>query len=307
MRVYLAFIGCVLIWGSTWYAIELQLGVVPKEWSLFYRFGLASLVLFLICLIRRERLKLAPSQHFWTASTGLFLFSGSYILTYSGAEYLTSGLVAVTFSLLSFLNIVNARIFLGNKIESSRLMAALVGIAGLTLIFQPEIQAFNFEDTAVRGIAFCVAATLACSFGNTFAGAPQSQMIPLLSFNAYSIGYGAFFDLMFALSTGKPIAFDMQASYIGSLLHLSLMGTVVAFTMYIWLIEQIGVGRAAYMSVMVPIVALIASTFLEGFIWSMEAIIGLTMVVSGNVLMIKNRKAASTQPSETPEPAHENR
>lgn len=296
MGVFLAFFGCVLIWGSTWYAIELQLGVVPKEWSLVYRFGLASLVLFAICFIRKERLRIRLQNHLWMAITGMTLFSTGYVFTYWGTEYLTSGLVAVTFSMLSFLNIVNARIFLGNPITPSTIGAALIGIAGLVLIFMPEITVLTLEDDTTLGVALCLTATVMASIGNVSAGAASTRSVPVLSFNAWSIGYGALTNLVFALASGKPIAFDPHAPYVLSLLYLSIVGTVIAFTMYIWLIGKIGVGRAAYMAVMVPVVALVISTFMEGFVWTIEAAVGLALVVAGNVLMI-NRKAKAVTPA----------
>lgn len=301
MQIILAFLACVLIWGSTWYAIELQLGVVPKEWSVVYRFVIASGVLFLVCFFRKEKLKVAARDHIWVAGTGLFLFSGTYILTYTGAEFLTSGLVAISFSLLSFLNIVNGRLFLGNRIQGSSLLAALIGVAGLIFVFKPEIEAFSLTDTSLQGLIYCLLATVVCSLGNTLAGAPKSQSIPLFTFNAYALGYGALFNTLYALSTGSTPALDMQFSYVGSLIYLSIVGTVIAFSIYLWLIDQIGIGRAAYMSVMTPVVALSISTFMEGFIWTSEAIAGVSFVVFGNLLMLKlkNRPKTSKPVKET--------
>ncbi|MFC4348164.1 DMT family transporter [Kordiimonas lipolytica] len=299
MRVTLAFVGCVLIWGSTWYAIELQLGIVPKEWSLVYRFGIASFTLFLLCLVRKERLIFPINQHLWPACTGLFLFSATYVLTYGGAEYLTSGLVAITFALLSFLNIINGRIFLGNAIKPSALFSALLGILGLAFIFKPEIDSFTLDDEAFRGLLLCLGATLVCSFGNTFAGTSGSRSMPLFSFNAWALGYGALFNFSYAIYSGKPVGFDPSASYVGSLLYLAIVGTVIAFSMYIWLIEQIGIGRAAYMSVLTPVIALAISTVLEGFTWNLFALSGLALVVCGNLLVARTREKPSQQISKS--------
>ncbi|WP_417451546.1 DMT family transporter [Kordiimonas sp.] len=296
MGVFLAFFGCVLIWGSTWYAIELQLGVVPKEWSLVYRFGIASLVLFAICLLKRERLRIRLRNHIWMAITGMTLFSTGYVFTYWGAGYLTSGLVAVTFSMLSFLNILNARIFLGNPVSPSTIGAALIGMLGLVLIFMPEISTLSLEDDTTLGVALCLIATVIASLGNVSAGAASTRSAPVLSFNAWSLGYGALTNLVFALASGEAIAFDPRAPYVLSLLYLSIVGTVIAFTMYVWLIGKIGVGRAAYMAVMVPVVALVISTLFEGFIWTPEAMAGLALVIVGNVAMIR-RKAKLTAPA----------
>lgn len=300
MRVSLAFIGCVLIWGSTWYAIELQLGVVPKEWSLVYRFGIASTTLFLLCLAKKERLKFTLGQHIWPACTGLFLFSATYVLTYSGAEYLTSGLVAITFALLSFLNIINGRLFLGNSIKPSALVAALLGISGLIFIFKPEIESFTLDDEAFRGLLLCLGAAIVCSFGNTFAGTSGSRQMPLFSFNAWALSYGACFNLIYALSSGKPVGFDPSLSYMGSLLYLAIVGTVIAFSMYIWLIEQIGIGRAAYMSVLTPVIALVISTIFEDFTWNLFAFAGLSLVIGGNLLVAWSRGKPASASSGKP-------
>lgn len=297
MAVGVSFILCVLIWGSTWYAIELQLGIVAKEWSLFYRFAIAAVIMFIISLFRRQKLLIPLKDHKWMIGTGLSLFSGCYALTYAGTQFLTSGLVAITFSLLSFLNILNARIFLKNPIQPNMLFAALVGILGLILIFMPEIRALNLSDETTVGLLLCIAATIVASIGNTLAGMPQSKKIPLLSFNAWSMLYGAIALLIYALMSGHPMALDPRAPYILSLLHLSVAGTVIAFTLYVWLIGTIGLGRTAYIAVLVPIVALIISTIYEDFTWSTEAILGMTLVVGGNIALIKRKPLPQTIPT----------
>ncbi len=290
MAVGISFILCVLIWGSTWYAIELQLGVVATEWSLFYRFAIAAIIMFAISLFRHQKLLIPLKNHKWMIGTGLSLFSGCYALTYAGTQYLTSGLVAITFSLLSFLNILNARIFLKNPIQPNMLFAALIGILGLILIFMPEIRSLDLSDETTVGLLLCIGATVIASIGNTLAGMPQSKQIPLLSFNAWSMFYGAVALLIYALMSGHPMTIDPRAPYILSLLHLSIAGTVIAFTMYVWLIGNIGLGRTAYIAVLVPIVALVISTIYEDFIWSTEAMFGMALVIGGNIALIKRKR-----------------
>ena len=135
MRTIIAYILVVLIWGSTWYAIELQLGNVAPEWSVTYRFFLASILLFTWCIMRRRSLSFPFKTHLTLLLLGLLMFSGNYILVYTGTGYLTSGLVAVAFSTLTILNILNARIFLKIPVERSILLGALLGISGLLMIF----------------------------------------------------------------------------------------------------------------------------------------------------------------------------
>ena len=295
MRVVLAFAACVLIWGSTWYAIEWQLGYVAKEWSLTYRFALASLLLFLWCYYKKLPLSFSKSAHLYMLGTGFFLFSANYNMMYLGTIHLTSGLVAVAFSLLSFLNIVNGKLFLKADVQLSTFAAAMLGVFGLVLIFKPEIQNFGLGDMTTYGLAACVLGTLLASFGNTIVGTKKVKSLPLLPFNAWGMAYGTAFNLLAALIAAGAPTLDPRPEYYGALFYLSVMGTVVAFSLYLWLIDQIGVAKAAYMSVMMPLVALFISTFLEGFTWTIYAASGLALVVLGNILMIKSKTPAKTE------------
>jgi len=209
-----------------------------------------------------------------------------------GTEYLTSGLVAVCFSLLSFLNIINARIFLGVPVQGKALVAAVIGVIGLAMIFMPEIQNFSFADETMMGLSICIIATLIASWGNTVVATRTAISMPLMPFNTISMAYGTLFNLIFALIQGDPPSLDPRPEYYWALVYLSVMGTVVAFSLYLWLINQIGVARSAYMAVLTPIVALLISTVMEGFQWTAYAITGMAMVAAGNILMIKSKRPA---------------
>ncbi|UTW54544.1 DMT family transporter [Kordiimonas sp. SCSIO 12610] len=290
MAVIFTFILCVLIWGSTWYGIELQLGIVPKEWSLAYRFGLSAILLMAWCKFRNMDLAFSLKQHRLSAGLGLFLFSSNYFLVYTGTEYLTSGLVAVAFSLLSFFNIFTGRIFLKSPIQTPVIIAAIMGIFGLVLIFWPEMESLSLHDTTAIGLAFCIGATLFASVGNTIAGSDSAKVLSIIPFNAWGLTYGAIFNIIFALISGESPAIDPRPIYWISLIYLSLFGTVIAFTLYLWLMEKMGMARAGYIAVMTPIVALIISTFLEGFMWTLPAVIGLSLVILGNIVMINKKQ-----------------
>jgi len=289
MRIILAFASCVLIWGTTWYAIEWQLGHVAKEWSLTYRYAIAATALVAWCIYKKQPMRYTRRQHLYMFGTGLFLFSGNYVLVYWGTQYLTSGLVAVTFSLLTILNIFNARMFLGASIQAKSVSAALLGVVGLILIFKPEIQAFNIADATALGLIICIAATLVASWGNTIVATKTAAAAPLLPFNAWGMVYGAICNLVFALASGEAPSLDPRPEYYIALLYLSVAGTVIAFSLYLWLLSEIGVARASYMAVMTPLVALIISTLFEGYEWSVYAATGVGFVLLGNILMSRSK------------------
>jgi len=297
----LGFVLCVLIWGSTWYGVSMQLGVVPPEWSVAYRFATATVLLFGLAKIRGLSLGLSRRQHGFVALVGTFLFSTNYLMIYSATQYLTSGLVAVGFSLLTIMNILNARIFLGARIQPAVLIASLMGVLGLVLVFAEEVATLSLGDATVIGIGYVIGGTALASFGNTLAATPTMASMPLLVSSAWGMLYGTVVNSAIAYGLNGDPVFDPSARYIGSLIYLSAIGTVAAFTLYLWLIATWGVARSAYMAVLTPIVALIVSTVLEDFDWTAGSTLGLGLVLGGNVLMIQSRKSPGAQPSE----AHE--
>lgn len=297
MAVVLGFLACVLIWGSTWYGIEFQLGVVAKEWSVVYRFALSAILLQGWCMLRGLRVAFDPRGHLAAAGTGIFLFGINYLLVYAGTEYLTSGLVAVAFSLLSLMNIVSARVFLKTPVQFSVLAAAILGVIGLGMIFGNEIATFSAADGTLIGLAYCVGGTFIASLGNTIAASKSAKAFPILPFTALGLFYSAGFNLLVAIASGEPMAFDLAAPYVVSLLYLAVFGTIVAFTVYLWLIAQIGVARAGYISVVMPLVALTISTIYEGFTWTVAAVSGLTLVIFGNALMVRLRQTPAAKPA----------
>lgn len=120
------YLACVLIWGSTWFAIKFQLGVVAAEVSLVYRFSLAAIILLLFCLLTKRNLRFSPLQHVFIGLQGLFLFSANYLVFYWATGLLTSGIVALLFSTVILMNIVNGAIFLRKPIDPRVVLGALI-------------------------------------------------------------------------------------------------------------------------------------------------------------------------------------
>jgi drug/metabolite transporter (DMT)-like permease len=279
----------VLIWGTTWYAIKFQLGVVAPEISLVYRFGLAATIVFVYARATGASLKLPWREHRFVAAQGLTLFCLNYWLTYLSTQYLTSGLVAVLFTAIIFLNLVNARIFFGTPVEARVMLAAGAGMLGVGLLFLPELQAAIGNHVVLNGALLALGGTYLASLGNMAATHNAKQGVPVVTANAYGMAYGTLGLAVIAFLRGTPIAFEQTWSYVLSLLYLSLAGTSLAFGLYLVLMRRIGPARAAYTSVLFPVVALAVSTAFEGYRWSLPAIIGLAVLVAGNALALGGR------------------
>jgi len=279
----------VFIWGSTFYAIKFQLGDVAPELSVAYRFALASVLLFGWCLLRKLPLRFSWQQHFWMATLGFFLFSTNYVVVYWATAQLTSGLIAVVFSTIILMNIINSAIFFRKSINGLTAAAALIGLAGISLIFWPELSRFQSNPAALTGLLLSFLGTFIASLGNIVSARNQQHELPVVQCNAYGMAYGAAMLILLAFITDIPLTYAFTWEYNLSLLYLALFGSVLAFGSYLTLLGRIGPEKAAYTMILFPIVALIISTLFEGYTWSLSALFGIALVLSGNLLLILPR------------------
>jgi len=281
-----------LIWGSTWLVITFQLGVVAAEASIVYRFALAALLLMVYTLARRLPMRFTPRQHAFIALQGTFLFSLNYILVYLAEQNLTSGLVAIVFSMLILSNVVLGAVFLRNPIRPRVVLGGVIGVAGLALVFGPELAGFAQGGGWRLGLLLSAAAVLSASVGNILSARNQRAGLPVVQTNAYGMAYGAAVTLVLAVVRGVPFTFDPSPSYILSLLYLAVFGSVIAFGTYLTLIGRMGVDRAAYIGVIFPLVALLLSMLFEGLTLGAVGLVGVALVAAGNVLVLNRRRPA---------------
>lgn len=293
MKNITLYILCVIIWGSTWLAIKYQLGDVDPMVSVVYRFGLASGLLILFCRVKGLTLRFSVKDHLFMALLGILLFSVNYWLVYVAELYLTSGLVAVLFSSIVFMNIANGSIFLGAPVGKKMVAGAALGIVGILMVFKPEIEAFNLTDTSALGLCIGFVSVLLASLGNITSARNTKNNIPIIQANAFGMGYGAILMALIALASGKEFSFMVSLPYMGSLFYLSVFGSIVAFGSYLTLVGSIGADKASYAIMVVPVVALILSSFFEGYVWTFSAVSGLFLLVAGNFLALGKRRAAS--------------
>ncbi|MBC8023938.1 MAG: EamA family transporter [Burkholderiales bacterium] len=283
------FIAAVAIWGSTWLAITYQLGKVAPEASVFYRFLLASVLLFAYCIARRLPLRYSLREHLWIAFFGVLMFSVSYIFVYYAEEHVVSGLVAVGYSASPMLGMIGMRVFFGTPMTRSLIAGSILGMVGISLVFWPEFTRLQGNRDTALGALYTVIAVLVSAVGSIVAQRNQRAELPLWQGMAWGMLYGAIFSLAVALIAGKPLEFEATVPYVLSLLYLSILGSVLAFAAYLTLLHRIGAARAGYIGVMVPIVALVISAAFEGFRWHALTWAGIAVSVAGNVIVLRRR------------------
>ena len=279
-----------LIWGSTWLAIKYQLGTVDPLVSVVYRFFLASVILLLYCRITSLNLKFLIKEHMYMALLGIFLFGTNYWLVYLAELHLPSGLVAVVFSSIIFLNIINGAIFLKSKIRLYVLYSALIGMIGIVLVFKEEVLFFSLSSENSFALLLAIIAAILASLGNIISAFVQKKNLPVIQTNAFAMFYGPFFMLLVCLVMGKSFSFEVSFTYIGSLLYLTIFGSIIAFSSYLTLLGNIGADKSAYVTLVIPVIALIFSTIFEDYHWNTFAIIGVILILLGNSIILKRRK-----------------
>lgn len=292
MQNFLLYAVTVLIWGSTWFVITFQLGIVDPLVSISYRFALAAIILLGVLAFKNQLAprNLTTRQHGFIALQGALLFCLNYWLFYIGTGYITSGLVAIIFSTMTLMNIANQALFFRIQVKKQVMLGSILGLIGITAVFWPEIRDMEGHETVIKGIAFCLVASYLASLGNMAALRNSRDQIPVLESNSYGMVWGAGLSMIIALAMGKTINFDPSFDYIWSLIYLAVLGSAVAFGFYLTLMKRIGADKAAYATVLFPIVALIISTLFEGYSWTIEAFAGMALVLMGNVIAMTDRE-----------------
>jgi drug/metabolite transporter (DMT)-like permease len=293
MQVIVLYAIVVLIWGSTWGAITFQFGTVAEEVSVAYRFGIAAVTLFLFAFLTGKTVRL-PLRHYpMVIVQGLLLFSINYFFVYYGTSYITSGLVAVTFTLIVVCNSFLEWIFFRVPLEGRLFVAAVVGMLGIALIFWPEVTLFSLQDSSIYGLLMVCIGVVTASFGNMAAVVNTGRGLPVVAVNAHGMAWGTLLSVGVAAALGREFNFSREPAYIWSLLFLAVFGSSIAFGCYLALIRKIGSARAAYTSVLFPVVALAISTMLEGYQWSGLAVAGVLLTLGGNWLALRKTERPS--------------
>ena len=286
----LLYLSTVLIWGTTWLAIAFQVGDVMVEVSAFYRFALAALIQISVMIIL-GRLKWVPfSQQKWFALQGLLLFCINFLFFYNSAIYISSGLIAVVFSLATVFNMANNYIFSRVKPSPRSLFGATLGVSGVCALFWTDLISGDWTGSNITGLLLAIGGTYSFSLGNMVSQHQQKQGRDVLTANSYALVYGSVTLGAWSLFHGYAFELELTTKYLGSLLYLAVPGTIIGFAMYLKLIGRVGAEKAAYSTVLFPIVALSLSTIFEGYIWTPLSLVGVGLALAGNVVIFTKKK-----------------
>ncbi|HEX8222543.1 MAG TPA: DMT family transporter [Allosphingosinicella sp.] len=293
-RILIPFLLVTLIWSSTWIVIKDQLATVPPTWSVTYRFVIAGAAMFAWAAMSGASLRLGRRGHLFAALFGIPQFCLNFNFVYAAEHHVTSGLVATVFALLMVPNSALAWLFLKQKAGWGFVGGSAIACAGVALLFVQEIRASPAETEEVMlGIGLTVLGVLSASAANILQASRSVTVWPLASLLAWGMVYGVLANGLLAWASAGPPVVEARPAYWLGLVYLGLFASALAFPLYFAVMRAVGPGKAAYSSVLVPIIAMLISTLFEGYRWSALAVAGGLLALAGLVIALRSRAASN--------------
>ena len=291
LRTWQLFALAVLVWGTTWHAIVYQLAEAPVTWGVALRFALAGALCAAVGALRGERLWLGPRGLMLAAFQGLFMYSLSYLFVYEAEHHVPSGLVAVGYSLSPILNGVASHWIWKTPLPPRFLMGSVMGVAGVAMIFGPELLSAQADGETAVGVACTLAAVVLSSVGSLASSRNRTLGLPFWSMMAWGMVIGASASAALALAQGHVMSWPLSLSWWASLLYLAAAGSTLAFACFLSLQQRLGPGPASTVGVATPVLALIVSTALEGYVPTVVTLAGVALALGGSVLALGLRRS----------------
>jgi drug/metabolite transporter (DMT)-like permease len=280
--VVLPFILFTAIWGGTWIVIRGQLGIVPPQWSVAYRFVIAACAMALLALLKGHSLRLRARTLPAILFLGFAQFCINFNAVYLAERHITSGVVATVFALLLIPSSLLGWALLGQRPSARFAWSSLVAVTGIVLLFVHEIRQHPADSAQIAaGIGLTLVGMLGASAANVYQARPEIRHLPLFSLLAWSMAAGAVIDAGIAFLISGPPVFDTRPVYLAGLAYLAFAASVLTFSLYYPVVRKIGPAKAAYSSVLVPIIAMGFSTALEDYRWTALTITGALLALGG--------------------------
>ncbi|RZG81220.1 DMT family transporter [Acinetobacter venetianus] len=275
----------VVIWGTTWIAITVQQqSDIAVNVAVFWRFFISALVLFVFICLTRKLQKLTVKDHLFCMLQASCIFGFNFVCFYYAVQYISSGLEAVIFSMAVIFNTINAKLFFSQQISTRFYSAALLGLFGIVALFWHDVVGTTLSSHTLMGIGLCMLGTYGFSLGNMISTRHQKHGLDIFTTNAFAMFYGSVLMALISLLKQDDFFPSMPVSSVSALLYLAIFGSVIGFTAYFYLVGRIGAGKAAYSTLLFPLVALLISTVWEGYQWQMNAVIGVILILCGNAI-----------------------
>jgi len=291
----------VLIWGTTWYGMSTQVNGTAPHVAVALRLAMASLIFFAIAGVMGLRLRLQRKQLVLIAIQGVCFYGLNYVAVYTAAQYLTSGVLAVVFSITVPFNIVADRILFGARPRLAVVLATLIGVGGIALVFSGELEQALGTRSALWGAALAIFAAGTVAIGNVMAARLAATDLGVVRLNAFGFAAGTITILLWGVLSGASWSLNVTPTWLAGYAYLVVIGSLVAFGIYMKILPVVGPVAGAYVVVLSPVIALMISVVLEGLPLGTNMFLGVVLLLTGHSILIARRRRVS----EDVNPAHD--
>ena len=278
------------IWGSTWLFIKLGLADLPPLTFAGIRFIVSCAVLFPLVLIRRLPLPVRRRDWWLLVFTGFLSFSLNYGLVFWGEQHISSGLAAVLQSTMPAFGLVLAHFHLPHeRMTWVKISGVVLGVFGVVVVFSNQLAI-----SGRQALAGCIALVLSAFFGaysNVLVKTYGKNLNPAI-IAAGQMFFGLIPLLIVGVALeGSPLQLHWTATAIVSLLYLAIVGSVIAFLLYYWLMQNMDVTKSMLISLVTPVVAVILGMLALNEELNWRTLAGGAMIIAGIgfIVVRKNR------------------
>jgi drug/metabolite transporter (DMT)-like permease len=295
MKARLVWLVLCVIWGSTWLFIKLGLEALPPITFAAIRFIISCAIIFLIIRIRRIQLPRARGDWTLLAITGILSFAFNYGLVFWGEQYISSGLAALLQATLPAFGLVFAHFHLpGERLSWSRIGGVVLGVCGVGVVFSNQLAIAG--TMALAGCVALILSAMFAAYSNVLVKAYGKHMDPAI-LAAGQMLFGLMVLLVVGIPLeGNPLRFHWTPMALIALLYLAVVGTVIAFLLYYWLVLNMDVTKSMLIALVTPVVAVLLGMIVLDEEIGWRTLAGGAMIMLGIALIVvrKTRKQEET-------------
>jgi drug/metabolite transporter (DMT)-like permease len=288
MKARLVWIVLCLIWGSTWLFIKIGLNDLPPLTFAGIRFVIAVLILFTIIWARRVSLPTSSADWSLLIVTGVLSFSLNYGLIFWGEQYVSSGLAALFQATIPVFGLVIAHFYLPQeRMTPGRIAGVVLGVFGVGVVFSNQLSVAG--GRAFAGSVAMVLSSFFVAYSNVLIKARATKLDPAI-IAAAQMFFGLIPLLLIGIPLeGNPFYFRWTAMAVISLFYLAIVGSVIAFLLYYWLIRNMDVTKTMLIALVTPVVAVALGMIVLDEQLSWRTVFGGVMIMGGIGLIVATR------------------
>lgn len=188
------------------------------------------------------------------------------------------------------INILNGTILQKKKVERNVIYDAIFGVTGIALVFGKEFMEVTEMAPLFMGLGLVIISADIASVGGVISIKAREEKIPLLQSMSTGMFYGAILSALGNTLWGQGFHFELDATFVLSLLHFGILGSAISMTLYIALVHRIGQEKAGCSMIVIPVMALVLSSIVEGYQWTSLSILGIVAILFGSYLVLRKPK-----------------